>query len=229
MIRNVLIDLDNTILDFDKAEQVALGKTMRELGLEPTDERIAVYHRVNKLCWERLERKEIERAEVFRLRFALFFKEVGIAEDPDKGEAVYEKNLSVGHYFMPGAEELLKTLSAEYRLFLASNGVAAIQKGRIASAGIAPYFEQMFVSEHLGYNKPDPAYFDAAFALIPGGVDRAETVIIGDSLTSDILGGNNAGIRTVWFNPTGAPRREGVSIDREVSALTEIPAVLKTL
>jgi 2-haloacid dehalogenase len=140
----------------------------------------------------------------------------------------YEKNLFVGHYFIDGAEDLLKTLAPRYDLYLASNGTAAVQKSRLASAGIEKYFKGKFISEEMGANKPSLLYFERCFAAVPG-FSPETAVIVGDSLTSDIRGGLNAGIRTLWFNPEGHEPREDIRPHGIFGALSELPALLEKL
>jgi len=129
---------------------------------------------------------------------------------------------------MDGAVELLETLSSEYRLYLATNGTSKVQKSRISSSDISKYFRGIYISEDVGYNKPDPRYFEACFKDIPD-FKRKETVMIGDSLTSDIKGGINAGIKTVWFNYEGKSRDDSIVPDYEVHSLDEIPALVKRI
>ena len=226
MIEFLFLDLDDTILDFQKAERLALAKTLEPFGLPPTDTVLARYHEINREHWERLERKELTRQQVLVGRFAALFAEMGLSAQAEQVARAYEENLSQGHYFLPGAEEALKSLSKKYKLYLASNGTARVQAGRLKSAGIIPYFQEIFVSEEMGYNKPDPAYFDACFARIPGfRKDRA--MMVGDSLTSDILGGIQAGIATCWVNPhhkTGSIRP-----DYEIESIVQLEALLKNL
>lgn len=226
MIEFLFLDLDDTILDFQKAERLALAKTLESFGLPPTDTVLALYHEINREHWERLERKELTRQQVLVGRFAALFAEMGLSAQAEQVARAYEENLSQGHYFLPGAEEALKSLSKKYKLYLASNGTARVQAGRLKSAGIIPYFQEIFVSEEMGYNKPDPAYFDACFARIPGfRKDRA--MMVGDSLTSDILGGIQAGIATCWVNPhhkTGSIRP-----DYEIESIVQLEALLKNL
>jgi 2-haloacid dehalogenase len=127
-----------------------------------------------------------------------------------------------------GAEELLKNLSGKYRLFLVSNGTACVQKGRLESARISPYFEKIFISEELGADKPDPRYFEACFRQMEP-FDRNRCIIVGDSLTSDILGGMNAGITSCWFNLRGREAREDIVPDYQITHLDELPALLENL
>ena len=200
MIEFLFLDLDDTILDFHKAERLAISKTIRDFGVAPTEEILARYHAINKWHWEQLEQGRLTREQVLVNRFQALFDALGQNVDAAACAKTYEGNLSVGHYFLPGAEEAVKALHKKFRLFLASNGTATVQHGRMTSAGLYPYFEQVFVSQNIGYNKPAKEYFSACFARIPG-FNPGRAMMVGDSLSSDIRGGINAGIQTVWVNP----------------------------
>ena len=228
MIEFLFLDLDDTILDFHKAERIAIGKTIREFGVEPTEEVLRRYHVINKWHWEQLELGKLTRAEVLENRFEMLFGELGVEADKTACARAYEKNLSIGHFFLPGAEEAVDALSKKYRLFLASNGTASVQKGRMTSANLYRFFERVFVSQEIGHNKPSKAYFDACFAQIPG-FDPEKAMIVGDSLSSDILGGIRAGIKTVWVNPGHGPGREDIRPDYEIEALSQLEALLEKL
>ena len=227
MIEYLLLDLDDTILDFHKAERIAISQTVREFGLEPTDAVLNRYHEINKWHWQQLELGIMTRAEILVNRFAVLFRELGEEVDAAACARVYEKNLSMGHYFLPGAEETVAYLSKKYRLFLVSNGTASVQKGRMTSANLYRFFETVFVSQEIGHNKPSKAYFDACFAAIPD-FDPSKAIIVGDSLSSDIQGGINAGIKTVWVNP-GHRDCGDIHPDFEIEALHQLPALLETL
>ena len=228
MFEYLFLDLDDTILDFHKAERLAIAKTIREFGLEPTEEVLQRYHLINKWHWEQLELGNLTRDEVLENRFGVLFQEFGLAADKTACARAYEHNLSQGHFFLPGAEEAVDRLSQKYRLFLASNGTASVQKGRMTSANLYRFFEQVFVSQELGHNKPSREYFEAAFARIPG-FDLAECLMVGDSLTSDILGGKNAGLRTVWVNPHHKTAPDHLKPDYEIETLADLPALLEAL
>lgn len=228
MVRNILLDLDDTIFDFHKAERIALSRALTEMGVAVSDDILRRYSEINRDRWQRLERGELTRREVLISRFEILYGELGVDASPERTQEFYEEYLSIGHHYLPWGHELLDALYGKYRLYLASNGTARVQEGRIASAGIAPYFDDMFISQHLGHDKPSVEFFDAAFARIPD-FSREETVIVGDSLTSDIRGGNNAGIRTVWYNPKGLSRMDGIRVDHEIRSLEELPALLLTL
>ena len=225
---SVFLDLDNTILDFTWAEKRALFQTLSEFGVEPTEEIRQRYVAWNIYCWEKLEDGEMTRDEVLVRRYEMLFRELGLTIDGAAANARYEGLLHHGHRFIPGAEELLRELSARHDLYLASNGVASVQHSRIASAGIEPYFKGIFISEEMGAVKPQREYFEACFARIPG-FDRSRAVMVGDSLTSDIRGGINAGIRTVWLNYNGKTGRADIVPDHEIRALAELPALLDRL
>ncbi len=229
MVKFLFLDLDDTILDFKKAEHIAVRQAIAQAGVEPTDEICARYSRINQLHWQQLERGEITREEVLVNRFAVLFEELGHPVDPVGVARNYENLLGMGHYFLPGAEETVKErLFGRYRLFLASNGTWRVQDSRMKSAGLYPYFEQVFVSEQIGYNKPDKAYFEACFAQISG-FDPQQCLMVGDSPTSDILGGIRAGIRTCWVNPEHRSAPEGISADYEIERLADLPALLERI
>lgn len=228
MIRNVLFDLDDTLFDFHKAEKIALTKTLVHFGIDPTEETLTLYSTINAAHWKRLELGEISREEVKVGRYRELFETIGVECDPVKATAYYESMLAIGHYFMPGAPELLGELYRKYRLYIVSNGTAKVQEGRIGSSGIAKYMDGIFISQILGANKPDKQFFDICFAEIPD-FSLSETVIIGDSLSSDIKGGINAGITTVWFNPKGIENDNDIKPDYTIKELSEVPGLLSQI
>ena len=205
-----------------------MSKTIRDFGMEPTEEILELYHKINRWHWEQLELGKLTRAEVLVNRFGVLFEKLGREVNAVACAHSYESNLSIGHYFLPGAEAAVKALSKKYRLFLASNGTAKVQEGRMTSAKLYPYFEQVFISEEIGFNKPAKAYFDACFARIPD-FEKGKAMMVGDSLTSDIRGGNNAGLLTCWINPGHAPRNPEIHVDYEIEALSQLEALLSTL
>ena len=228
MIEFLFLDLDDTILDFKQAERIAISATIRQFGVEPTEEVLHRYHLINKWHWEQLELGKMTRDQVLEGRFGQLFRELGVDADAEKCARTYEKNLSVGHYFLPGAEEAVDVLHRKYRLFLASNGTASVQKGRMTSANLYRFFEKVFVSQEIGHNKPSRAYFEGCFPQIPG-FDPKRAMIVGDSLSSDILGGINAGIKTCWVNPGHAKAPAHIQPDHEIEALHQLPRLLEDL
>lgn len=224
----LFLDVDDTLLDFHKAEAIALARALAAMGVEPRPEILSRYSQINARQWELLEEGLATREQVLLRRFELLFEELGLDRSGAEARDRYETNLAQGHYFIPGAPELLEALWGRARLFIVSNGTAAVQEGRLGSAGIGKYFEAVFISEEVGFDKPSRAFFDRCFAQIPG-FDRERALIVGDSLTSDIRGGRNAGIKTCWFNPRGKPPRPDIRPDYEISALSQLPELVEEL
>lgn len=224
----VLLDLDDTILDFKKAERIAIGKTFRGIGIEPTDEIIARYSEINTEQWEKLELGLVSREDALRDRFDILFKEFGVKYSGIDTERTYEKLLEIGHYFMPGAEEMLEEIYNQYNLYIVSNGLASVQDSRLKSADISDMFKGIFISERIGGQKPDREFFERCFERIPG-FERERAIIVGDSLTSDIRGGMNAGIMTCWYDPYCKPMKAGITPDYRITDLNELPALLEKI
>jgi len=224
----VLLDLDDTLLDFHAAERSALSGVLESVGLEPREEILTRYSEINRRHWELLEEGKLTRRELLPQRFRVLFAELGLACDGEAMQRSYEKRLSREWPFIPGARELLEALHGRWPLYLVSNGNTAVQDGRIAGSGIARYFEDMFVSERIGSDKPSRAFFDACFARIPA-FDPSRALLVGDSLTSDIRGARNAGVRSCWFNPEKKPGRNDIRPDYEIASLAELPPLLERL
>lgn len=226
MFRHVFLDLDDTILDFHAAEQVAYAKALAEHGVERTQTLLDRYHAINISWWEKMDRGEVDRDTLLVERHRELFAELGIGADPAAFEASYRKWLGVGHWFLPDAVEILEYLKARgYRLYIASNGVIDTQYSRLESAGIGPFFDGIFISEEIGFHKPQKAYFDACFARIPD-FAREEAVLIGDSLSSDIRGAKNAGIASIWLNRNGRTALPEHRPDYEIHSLRELRGIL---
>lgn len=224
----LLFDLDNTLLDFDAAERAAMTRVLTECGVEATDERLKLYNKINLQHWKRLELGELDRAGVQHGRFREFFREIGVDLDPVSVQNTYERYLADGYMVLPGAKELLEALDGKYDMYIISNGSTNIQYSRLAHSGIEKYFKKVFISEELGKNKPSREFFELCFAQIEG-FDPDNALIIGDSLTSDIRGGLNVGVKTCWFNPKGQPPRADIPADYTISALAELPELLEKL
>ena len=228
MIRYVLFDVDDTLLDFGKAEAAAIRKTFERIGIPVTGELIRRYSEINAQQWSRFEKGEITREKLLTERFDILFSELGINVPSEMAQASYEYLLGIGHYFVDGAEELLEALKDKYELYIVSNGNASVQDRRLKSAGIIPYFKDIFISERVGFNKPSAEFFEACFERIPG-FEKDKAVIVGDRLSSDILGGINAGVKTCWFNPRGDAPDPDIPADYEIKHLGELPALLESI
>ena len=197
----LLFDLDHTLLDFDAAEDVALTQLLKEEGVADIQEYKDYYIPMNKALWKDLELKKITKNELVNTRFAKLFAHFGIEKDGAYLAERYQFFLSKQGQIFSGAMELLDNLiESGYELYAATNGITAIQTGRLTQSGLAPYFNQVFISEQLKTQKPDALFYERIGQQIPG-FSKENTVMIGDSLTADIQGGNNAGIDTIWYNP----------------------------
>lgn len=225
MVTAILLDLDNTIFDFDKAEAIALKKTLEYFGVEPSDEIAGKYHVINDKYWKMLENHQVTRDELRVQRFEEFFREIGLEVPGSMGTQVYEPLLGTGHYYVEHAEELLDKLVGKYDLYIASNGTSKTQWGRIGSAGLEKICKGIYISEDMGVNKPEKGFFDYIFNK--ENLKRDEVVIVGDSLSSDMQGGINAGIKTIWYNPRNKVTDKAV--DYVISDLLEIPEILEKL
>ncbi len=228
MIKRVFLDLDDTILDFRSAERKAISIALMLDGIIPTDEIVSKYSEINLSQWKLLEKGELSSVyEVKRRRFEVLFDYLGMPVPPSL-PAHYESELSNGHDFIDGAEETLNELYGRYSLYLVSNGLASVQAKRLADADLYRFFDGIFISERIGSNKPEKEFFDAVFSSISS-FSLDEAVIVGDSLTSDIKGGKNAGIKTIWLNRDGKENNSGIIPDVEISDIRDLVAVLATL
>lgn len=232
MVKNILLDMDMTILDFDKAEHQALQRAFETLGLGFDEGVYQEYHEINKEQWRLLEQGLLTRDKLKRRRFEVLFERRKIEIPPEIGAEKYESLLAEGYDYMPGAKEMLESLAGKYKLYIVSNGSSQIQHSRIAGAELEPYFEGIYISEDIGFNKPDKAFFEQCFRDIKEKSKEdlclEETVLIGDSLTSDIQGGKNAGVRTIWFHPKGMIAGE-IKPDYEITDLGEISELLQRI
>lgn len=228
MITTIFLDLDDTLFSFQQAEQVALEETMRHYTLPYSDEILALYSAGNDAQWKLLEQDKIQRSEIGYRRFDLLLTHLGSDLDREEVNHYYMERLSSRHFFLPGAEELLSALHGRYTLCLASNGTGWVQEGRLKSSGILPLLDRVFISEYLGANKPQLGFFDACFASLPG-VKRSESLMLGDSLTSDMLGGKIAGMHTCWYNPNHLPLPTDGTVEYQIHRLPDLLPLLEKL
>lgn len=229
MIRNIFLDLDNTLLDFERGERKAINNALIGFGISPTQEVIDRYMAINLACWRALERGEMSRDEVIYGRFERLFSELGVDLPAREAQDSYQELLSREHEFMPGAQELLDQLKADgkYRLYLATNGIPAVQYPRLADSGIDKYLDRIFISYELGYPKPKKEFFDGCAEKIAD-YDPTESIIVGDSLTSDIQGGINAGMITCHYNRWGDVY-DKIKPDYTINHLSELIGVLDSI
>lgn len=224
--KTLLFDVDDTLLDFQKAERSALRMLFEEKGMSLTSEIEAQYKKINKSLWTAFEEGEINRDEVVNTRFSILFKEYGEEVDGILFENNYRSYLEEGNQLMEGALQFINQIQSEYDLYIVTNGISKTQDKRLRNAGLHALFQDIFVSEDTGYQKPMKEYFDYVFERIPNFV-LEEGLIIGDSLSADMKGGYVAGIDTCWFNPERKLNDSGIIPTYEVHNFEELYALLK--
>ena len=223
----LLWDIDGTLLDFAAAESAAVKGLFREFGLgECSDGMVARYAAINKRWWEALERGEKTKPEILVGRFTEFFASEGIdpAVAPEFNE-LYQLRLGDTVVFCDDSFEIVKSLVGKVRQYAVSNGTIVAQTRKLRNSGLDALFDGVFLSEDIGYEKPAREFFDAVFASL-GGADRDRVLIVGDSLTSDIAGGERSGIRTCWYNPSGEANTHGARADYEIRDLHEVYGII---
>ena len=223
MITTILWDVDRTLLDFDAAERAAVQSLYIEFGLgECSEEALARYSAINRKYWEKMERGEITKQQVLVGRFEEFFAGEGIdtALAPRFNDA-YQLRLGDTIVCRDDSYHIVESLCGKVRQYVVSNGTVTAQTKKLRLSGLGALMDGVFLSEQLGAEKPRKEFFDQVFAAIEP-FNKNETMIVGDSLTSDIRGGDNAGIVTCWYNPEGPAAPEGYRIDHEIHDLHEV-------
>lgn len=221
----ILFDADNTLFDFSRAEREALSDTLRASGIEPTEERIEAYIAINDRLWKRLERGEIEKDALREERFRELCEVFSFSASVSKLAGDYVEFLSRKAYLLEGAEEICRSLAEKYRLYIVTNGIKTVQERRFSACELKPFFEDLFISEELGFEKPHRSYFDAVAARISD-FSPEHALIVGDSLTSDMRGGVNYGIDTCWYNPNGVENKQKLPITYQIRALGDLIPLL---
>ncbi len=221
----LLFDADGTLFDYDKAEAKALQQSIEQIGCQYERKYLAEYRRVNKKIWDEFEQGKVTQEVLKVKRFELFLKGMKVDVQPEKFSQRYLGNLAKGDYLIEGAEETVKALSSKYRLAIITNGLKEVQRSRLEKSRIGGYIEEIIISDEIGVAKPEAEIFEVAFAAM-GYPRKEDTLIIGDSLSSDIKGGYNYGIDTCWYNPQKKERKAGLGIVYEISKLAELREVL---
>ena len=220
--RTVLLDADNTLFDFTRAERATLIECLSVRGLPCDDHVVSRYAEINDAYWKRLERGDITRERLKVERFATLFAELGLVADPVSISDDYLPTLATKAYLIDGAVDFCKRLrAAGCRLYLVTNGTAFVQHDRLAASPILSLLDDVFISEEIGASKPTRAYFDYVKTHIPD-FDPTDTVVVGDSLSSDVQGGINAGLATCWYNPTHKTAPTDMPIDYICHSYEEI-------
>lgn len=224
----LLFDADNTLLDFDKAENEALKKVMNDYRLTVTEENCKKYSAINDALWKKFEKGEIEKSDIKSTRFREFFEFMGVTGkyDPLKVNDTYLSYLREGGYTVEGAEVLCKSLKKKgYDIYIITNGIAATQAKRLSLSGLLPYIDEVFVSEAIGFQKPKKEYFDYVLSNIKE-KDKSKILVIGDSLSSDIKGAENAELPCIWYNHRKADIPDTLRAEAVISDIRELHDIL---
>lgn len=221
----LLFDADATLLDFKRSEYEAVADCLKKFGLPNDRSVIEKYSEINDGYWKMLERREITKSELFSARWRSLIDHYNFDCNYEDIASAYAPALATKSYLIDGAEDICKKLYGKYRMYIVTNGFKVIQNARFSTCPLTKYFEDVFISEEIGFEKPSAEYFNEVEKRIPN-FDKEATLIIGDSLTSDISGGILMGIDTCWFNPNRKTAPDKMKITYTVSSLSELENIL---
>ena len=219
-------DADGTLFDYNRAEATALEQTFHSLSLPFEEGYLDIYRKINTGLWQALERQEITQAALGFRRFELLMEALQVSGSPEQMSSAYVEQLAICSDLMDGAYEVLQTLYGKSQIAIVTNGLEAVQRGRLAHSKIRKFITELIISEEVGAAKPGAAFFDAAFART-GHPPKGDVLIIGDSLTSDMQGGVDYGIDTCWYNPEGETKPEDLQVTYEIKHLRELLEIIE--
>ena len=232
MYKVILIDIDDTLFDYKKAEDNAIRKVFEDFGYfndaenEHRFENIkSKYNRINKKLWENLEKGMVTKEELKVKRFRELFEEVGLGYEPEAFSIEYLKRLGEGTFLFDGAEKFCQYIKSRYKVAVVTNGIKEVQMPRILNSGIATYIDEIVISDEIGISKPDSRIFEYALGKI-GHRNKDEVIMIGDSQTADIQGGINFGIDTCWVNIVGKKEDKSIEATYKVDSIEEIYEII---
>ena len=220
----VFIDIDDTLLDFTKCANDAIKSACDKFGVPYTTTLVDTFHPINLDLWHRLEKKEVTKEKLFDTRFQIVFDKLGIKADGIAFETAFRENFHESAILVDGARDLLEYLRSKYKVYVASNASMHQQTNRMKRAELDGYIDGYFVSEEIGFPKPQKEFFDACFKALPD-VKPQDVVMIGDSLSADIKGACEYGLKTIWYNHRNEPTAD-VKCDYIVSRLSEVKNIL---
>ena len=221
----LLLDADGTLFDFERSEARALEQVFRWAGIEGVERARTLYMGINRGLWDAFERGEVTKDQLQGRRFAQLLEALELQGDGRAMNDRYLDYLAQGNDLIPGALEVCRALAARCRLELVTNGLSRVQHGRMACSPLKPFFEHIFISEDIGFQKPHPQYFEHCLRTL-GSPDPARCLVVGDSLSSDMAGGIAAGLPTCWYNPKGAARPADMAMTYEIHALEELEKIV---
>ncbi len=217
----LLFDIDNTLLDFTGTSPLAFAQMMEQEGHSFESALYAIYKKGNAQVWHEFEEGKISAIELRSKRFRLFLEATGLSGDPLKMNAGYLQGLTDHARLLDGAKALLEAVHKKHRLAIITNGLKEVQRPRIAKVGIGHYFDAIIVSDEIGFAKPNPAFFNYTFQQIDQ-PPKNEVLVIGDSLNSDIKGGQNFGLDTCWYNPNNLETPTSIQATHTIQSLSQL-------
>lgn len=222
----ILWDVDGTLLDFEYSQRYAITKCFEDAGREVSEEIIERYGQINESYWKRLELGEVTKAELLPGRFRTLFEEFGIFDmDVEDFRGKYQEALGSVYRFLDDSLTVCRSLKGDFSQYVITNGVAGTQRNKLDLSGLTDVMDGIFISEEIGFNKPDQGFFEICLDQI-GEKDRSRILVVGDSLSSDIRGGVGAGLKTCWYRPEGTLNCSPWKPDYEISRLQQIYDVL---
>lgn len=222
----LLFDADNTLFDFDCSERLTFFEFAPLFHIPATEECYLLYKKFNLETWAEIEKNTAPKDRLLVLRYEKLFNSLGVCENARAANDAFLRILSHKGVLYPQTTDLLQSLKrAGKRIYLITNGVASVQYGRIAATDTAQYFDDVFISEEVGASKPSKDFFNAVIKAVPD-FNREKTLVIGDSLSSDIKGANDSDLPCAWFNPHGKTLPDGFKVDYDVRSLSEIKALV---
>ncbi len=224
----LLLDADNTLLDFDENERVSIRNTFAYMGIPFDDETLALYHRINIMYWSMLAEGKIEKEVLLPKRFETLYERIGVKADPQATEDYYREQLGLGCQVVPGGFETCRILKRDYRLYVITNGIASTQRARLAGSGLLDFLDGVFISDDIGVNKPDRGFFEYVGSHIEG-FDPKKTLVVGDALYSDIRGGIDFGLDTCWLNIYNEENNSETRPTYTIQTIVDLPKLLRDI
>ncbi len=226
MYTHILFDLDDTLMDFQKSQYNGFKYVLSQYNIPFTSQYYSCYVKINHELWRLFNMGEILKKEIENNRFTYFFKSIGKNINGEQANVIYQSYLETQTWLVPHAYDVCEDLYQSYNLYIVTNGVGHTQLNRFNLSEIKKFFNGIFISEKIGYAKPNIMFFDSVCREI-GYTDKQKILLVGDSIDSDIRGANNFGIDCCWFNPNRCKRDENLDIKYDITDLRELPKILK--
>lgn len=225
MYKAIFFDVDDTLLNFRQCSLAALLKTFGQFNIPHDSSVLELFYEIDSCLWAQQRLGLLSVQDVINLRFKELLGRLGINADSDLLKDVFQENLSTEFVLEPGALEIIRHLSTTHKLYVASNGILTMQQSRLKLAALFPYFSDLFVSDDIGYEKPDNCFFEEC--LRRSALESKDVLFVGDNLVADMLGASNNHIATCWYNRHGIPNNNGVTMNYTIDQLLQLKDILE--